>query len=255
MDTCRRTVNAKMWQLHLQRTYHSFAHSRNQIHKQTSLCIQHTPRCRFVVSALAWSDFPRIVQELPYRRSIPPPFSRGLDINGSKVFDFLFPDGNIISAHWTSYAILAIVLALAVELSTRLLMLLSREPPTPEELSKLEMKAMKAEAREAAEDQRIQAELEAKRQLKLLERIAEMRRKRLQDARAAKRRLSGSSTRTSSSNGEETVPSQEELEVEKYIFRDYIVEERYRGLKWLLLTTLGAIWVTGVLNKDSALAP
>ncbi|CAL8462334.1 g1867 [Coccomyxa elongata] len=195
------------------------------------------------------------LRELPYRRSIPPPFSRGLDINGTKVFHFLFPDGNILSAHWTSYAILAIVLALAVELSTRLLMLLSREPPTPEELSKLEMKAMKAEAQEAAEDQRYQAQLEAKRQMRLLERIAEIRQKRLQDARAAKRRSSASSTWNPSSNAKETVPSQEELEVEKYIFRDFIVEERYRGLKWLFIATLGAIWVTGVLNKDSPLAP
>ena len=51
------------------------------------------------------------------------------------------------------------------------------------------------------------------------------------------------------------MPSQEELEVEKYIFQDYIVEERYRGLKWLFIATLGAIWVTGLLNKDSPLAP
>ncbi len=61
--------------------------------------------------------------------------------------------------------------------------------------------------------------------------------------------------RSSDSSGKETVPSQEKLEVEKYIFRDYIVEERYRGLKWLFIATLGAIWVTGVLNKDSPLAP
>lgn len=61
--------------------------------------------------------------------------------------------------------------------------------------------------------------------------------------------------RNASSRGKETVPSQEELEMEKYIYRDYIVEERYRGLKWLFVATLGAIWVTGVLNKDNALAP
>lgn len=68
--------------------------------------------------------------------------------------------------------------------------MLLQEPPTPEELSRLEMKAMKAEAREAAEDQRVQAQLEAKRQVRLLERIAEMRQKRLQDARAARKRPS-----------------------------------------------------------------
>ncbi|BDA46193.1 hypothetical protein COCOBI_08-2850 [Coccomyxa sp. Obi] len=254
MDVCRSTLKAKIWRLHPQRDQLSCAFSTFETHKQTRLCRQHRPRCTLVVSALAWNDFPRIVQDLPYRRSIPPPFSRGLDINGTEVFHFLFPDGNILSAHWTSYAILAIFLALAVELSTRLLMLLSREPPTAEELSKLEMKAMRAEAQEAAEDRRVQAQLEAKRQLRLLERIAEIRQKRLQDVRAAKRR-SSTPTRSSSSIGKGTVPSQEELEVENYIFRDYIVEERYRGLKWLFLATLGAIWVTGVLNKESPLAP
>ena len=61
--------------------------------------------------------------------------------------------------------------------------------------------------------------------------------------------------RDAGASGEETVPSQEDLEKEKYIFRDFIVEERYRGLNWLFVTTLMAIWVTGVLNKDSPLAP
>jgi hypothetical protein len=61
--------------------------------------------------------------------------------------------------------------------------------------------------------------------------------------------------RAAGASGKETVPSKEELEKEKYIFRDFIVEERYRGLKWLFTATLMAIWVTGVLNKDSALAP
>lgn len=51
------------------------------------------------------------------------------------------------------------------------------------------------------------------------------------------------------------MPSEEDLQREKYIFRDYIVEERYRGLNWLFIVTLMAIWVTGVLNKDSPLAP
>ena len=57
------------------------------------------------------------------------------------------------------------------------------------------MKAMKAEAQEAAEDQRVQAQLEAERQSRLLERVAEMRQKRLQDARTAKRRSSASPAR------------------------------------------------------------
>ncbi len=41
----------------------------------------------------------------------------------------------------------------------------------------------------------------------------------------------------------------------RYIFQDYIAGERLRGLAWLLTWTVLAIWITGVLNKDSALAP
>ncbi len=59
-------------------------------------------------------------------RSIAPPFSKGLDMNGTEIFNFLFPDGSIFTAHWSSYALLALVLAVAVELCTRVLMLLSQ---------------------------------------------------------------------------------------------------------------------------------
>ena len=41
----------------------------------------------------------------------------------------------------------------------------------------------------------------------------------------------------------------------RYIFQDYIAGERLRGLAWLLTWTVLAIWITGVLNKDSPLAP
>jgi hypothetical protein len=54
---------------------------------------------------------------------------------------------------------------------------------------------------------------------------------------------------------EDTVPSKEELEEEKYIYRDYIIEERSRGLSWLLLATGMAVWLTGILNKESPLTP
>jgi len=65
----------------------------------------------------------------------------------------------------------------------------------------------------------------------------------------------GFSFRKANSSEEGMVPSKEDLRREKYIFRDNIVEERYRGLNWLVVVTLMAIWVTGVLNKDSPLAP
>ena len=41
----------------------------------------------------------------------------------------------------------------------------------------------------------------------------------------------------------------------RYVFQDYIAGERLRGLAWLLTWTVLAIWITGVLNKDSPLAP
>jgi hypothetical protein len=53
----------------------------------------------------------------------------------------------------------------------------------------------------------------------------------------------------------DTVPAKELLEQEKFIMRDFIVEERWRGLSWLTAATFFAIWITGVLNKDSPLAP
>jgi hypothetical protein len=51
------------------------------------------------------------------------------------------------------------------------------------------------------------------------------------------------------------VPKQEDLEQERFLLRDYIVKERWRGLSWLSLLTLFAIWCTGILNKDAPLAP
>lgn len=49
-----------------------------------------------------------------------------LNIDWEKVFSFLFPDGNILHGSWLSYAIIALVLALFIELGTQLLYLLVR---------------------------------------------------------------------------------------------------------------------------------
>jgi len=48
---------------------------------------------------------------------------------------------------------------------------------------------------------------------------------------------------------------EQDLTDKRYIFQDYIAGERVRGLAWLLTYTVLAIWITGVLNKDSPLAP
>ncbi len=69
---------------------------------------------------------------------------------------------------------------------------------------------------------------------------------------AGARRQRGAHTRRASSG---TVPKQEDLEQERFLLRDYIVKERWRGLSWLSLLTLFAIWCTGILNKDAPLAP
>ena len=47
----------------------------------------------------------------------------------------------------------------------------------------------------------------------------------------------------------------QELTDKRYIFQDYIAGERLRGLAWLLTWTVLAIWITGILNKESPLAP
>lgn len=48
---------------------------------------------------------------------------------------------------------------------------------------------------------------------------------------------------------------EQDLTDKRYIFQDYIAGERVRGLAWLLTWTVMAIWITGILNKDSPLAP
>ena len=51
------------------------------------------------------------------------------------------------------------------------------------------------------------------------------------------------------------MPNQADLEEERFLLRDYIVAERWRGLGWLAGITAFAIWCTGILNKDTPLAP
>ena len=48
------------------------------------------------------------------------------NIDWGQVFSFLFPDNNILHGSWTSYAIIALVLAVFIELGTQLLYLIVR---------------------------------------------------------------------------------------------------------------------------------
>ena len=48
------------------------------------------------------------------------------NIDWGKVFSFLFPDGNVLHGSWISYAIIAFVLAIFIELGTQLLYLVVR---------------------------------------------------------------------------------------------------------------------------------
>lgn len=49
-----------------------------------------------------------------------------IHIDWRGVYSFLFPDGNILHGSWPSYAIIAFVLAVFIELGTQLLYLLTR---------------------------------------------------------------------------------------------------------------------------------
>lgn len=59
-------------------------------------------------------------------RSVRPIIEEQFNIDWGRVFSFLFPDGNILHGSWTSYAIIAFVLAIFIELGTQLLYLLVR---------------------------------------------------------------------------------------------------------------------------------
>jgi len=51
------------------------------------------------------------------------------------------------------------------------------------------------------------------------------------------------------------VPAPERLADERFVLRDFVVAERWRGIGWLLLVALFTVWVTGALNKDNPLMP
>ena len=59
-------------------------------------------------------------------RSVRPIMVEQFNVNWGKVFSFLFPDGNILHGSWTSYAVIAFVFAIFIELGTQLLYLLVR---------------------------------------------------------------------------------------------------------------------------------
>ncbi len=52
-----------------------------------------------------------------------------------------------------------------------------------------------------------------------------------------------------------TAESREQLLAERELYRREIRAERSRGLGWLAVCTLVAIWCTGILFKDNALQP
>ncbi len=55
--------------------------------------------------------------------------------------------------------------------------------------------------------------------------------------------------------GSARVPAPELLADERFVLRDFVVAERWRGIGWLLLVALFTVWVTGALNKDNPLMP
>ena len=59
-------------------------------------------------------------------RSVRPIMVEEFNIDWGKVFSFLFPDGNVLHGSWISYAIIAFVLAIFIELGTQLLYLAVR---------------------------------------------------------------------------------------------------------------------------------
>lgn len=49
---------------------------------------------------------------------------KDIRFDGKQIYDFLFPDGDIFSAHWTSYAIIALLVALLFEMASFALILI-----------------------------------------------------------------------------------------------------------------------------------
>ena len=51
------------------------------------------------------------------------------------------------------------------------------------------------------------------------------------------------------------VPAEARLAEERFVLRDFIVAERWRGIGWLLAVTVFVCWVSGVMDRDNALMP
>ena len=52
-----------------------------------------------------------------------------------------------------------------------------------------------------------------------------------------------------------TIAAQKKLKAGRTLYRNEIRAERARGLRWFAFVTAVAIWCTGILTKDNALAP
>ncbi len=51
------------------------------------------------------------------------------------------------------------------------------------------------------------------------------------------------------------VPVGDRLAEERFLLRDFVISERWRGIAWLAACTAFACWVTGALDKDNPLMP
>ncbi len=51
------------------------------------------------------------------------------------------------------------------------------------------------------------------------------------------------------------VPAEARLAEERFVLRDFVVAERWRGIGWLLAVTVFVCWVSGVMDRDNALMP
>lgn len=52
-----------------------------------------------------------------------------------------------------------------------------------------------------------------------------------------------------------TRAAEEQLEESRLTYKNEIKAERARGLKWFAIITAIAVWSTGILTRDNALAP
>ena len=51
------------------------------------------------------------------------------------------------------------------------------------------------------------------------------------------------------------VPAEGRLAEERFVLRDFVVAERWRGISWLAVVTAFVCWVSGVMDRDNALMP